>query len=98
MSVVLQYVFVSRGKQLLLVNAQVGDRVVVKSTRLFLEELPICVGEKDPALGQAGGIEWSREDGRVSLDHPKPVQQVCWHGKGDYFATVTAEGGSGCCK
>ena len=81
-----------RGKQLLLVNSEVGDHVVVKTTRLFLDELPVGLGQSDAVVG---GVDWGREGDRIILDHPKPVQQVCWHGKGDYFATVTAEGENG---
>ena len=71
-------------------NSEVGDHVVVKATRQFLDDLPLSVGQSDAVLG--GGVDWGKEDNRIVLGHPKPVQQVCWHGKGDYFATVTAEG------
>lgn len=74
---------------MLLVNSGLADHVITKHTRLFLEELPVGAGEGE---GGGVGVVWGREGDNVTLCHPKPVQQVCWHGKGDYFATVTAEG------
>lgn len=44
-------------------------------------------------------VQWSTSDGdeyekgfRLVITHFKPIKQVTWHGKGDYFATVMPEG------
>lgn len=40
---------------------------------------------------QAEGEYWSNGI-RIILNHFKTVNQVTWHGKGDYFATVMPDG------
>ncbi len=78
-------------------NSQVGDRLRVRTTQVFLDGLPVGVGQSVTTLQAEGvGVDWRREGDRIILNHSKPVQQVCWHGKGDYFATVTAEGEADC--
>ena len=79
-----------RGKQILLMNSEVGDSLVVKHTSSFLETLPISVGESS-----AEHVDWERKKGRVHITHNKEIHQFCWHCKGDYIAAVTADGKAG---
>lgn len=44
-------------------------------------------------------VQWNLPEGaefeagfRLVLNHFKPIKQVTWHGRGDYFATVMPEG------
>ncbi|KAK1876067.1 Ribosome biogenesis protein bop1 [Dissostichus eleginoides] len=44
---------------------------------------------------EAGPVTWTDTEGeelnqgiRLKIQHPKPVQQVAWHAKGDYLASV----------
>lgn len=78
-------VWINREKQVFLLNSEVGDHLIVRATRQYLDQLLLedCAGEVD--------VRWRRDEKRIILDHPKLVQQVCWHGRGDYFATVTAD-------
>ena len=78
--------WIYREKQIFLLNSEVGDHLIVRATREYLDQLLLesCAGEVD--------VHWKRDGETIILDHPKLVQQVCWHGRGDYFATVTADG------
>lgn len=62
--------------------------MVVKNTTAFLDQLPFSM---EPAVG---GVVWGSEQdaGRIHVTHGKPIQQVCWHSKGDYLAAVSADG------
>lgn len=86
---------------MLLVNSNVGDHLAVKHTNTLLGQLPLGVGEASNTGSHLGEAEWGRdkeregEGERVWIKCSKPVQQVCWHVRGDYLATVAADGKSG---
>ena len=64
-------------------NSEMGDGVIVKKTSNMLLSLPI-----QPQTSGVG-VVWERLGEEVCLIHEDPVQQICWHEKGDYFAVVT---------
>ena len=82
--------------RLLLINSGLGDKLVNKRTEELLGEEPDNSGYQAPArVSQA--VRW--KDGQegpagtlVIINHFKPIKQVTWHPKGDYFATVMPEG------
>lgn len=82
-----------RAEDVVLVNSEVGDQLCVRRTVSLLSELPLggSVGEAS-SRAALGGVEWRREGERVHIKHSKPVQQVCWHCRGDYLASVSADG------
>ena len=76
---------------MVLINTQLGDHVVVKQTRTFLQTLPVTSETHDKEEGEEEmGVVWERAGEDVCLVHREPVLQVCCHGKGDYLASVTA--------
>ena len=77
-----------------MVNSQVGDHVVVKHTTTLLSQLPLS---GDEGASTRSVVQWRREGDRVCIRHSKPVQQVCWHVRGDYLASVTADGKAVAC-
>ena len=95
----LRYLF-----QVLLINTGVGDKLINERTTDLLAEEPDNTGYVPPVrLAQA--VKWmsataAEADGGsacppgtlVVVNHFKPVRQVTWHGKGDYFASVLPEG------
>jgi len=84
--------------KIFLINTGLGDRLINKRTEELLGEEPDNSGYVPPArLSQA--VKWSSgKEGEcptgtlVVVDHFKPVKQVTWHAKGDYFACVLPEG------
>jgi len=85
------------GKEVLLINPQVGDKLMIKKTDDLLNEAPRKDHEDSDRIATAvGWKEVSKEDYkqgvRLIIDHFKEVKQVAWHGKGDYIATVVDEG------
>ena len=84
--------------QVLLINTGVGDKLVNERTSELLSEEPDNSGYVPPVrLAQA--VKWSTGGGDeyptgtlVVVNHFKPVKQISWHGKGDYFATMLPEG------
>uniref|UniRef100_UPI0037E89923 ribosome biogenesis protein bop1 n=1 Tax=Semicossyphus pulcher TaxID=241346 RepID=UPI0037E89923 len=74
----------------LILSPSLADRQVVSSSeRLLSSQL-----EVEPAE-VAGSVTWSDTEGeelnqgiRLKIQHPKAVQQVAWHAKGDYLASV----------
>ena len=81
-----------------LVNTGLGDKLVNQRTDELLGEAPDNSGYVAPArVTQAvrwvAGAEGGGPPGTlVTVDHFKPVKQVTWHAKGDYFASVLPEG------
>ncbi|CAD6198334.1 unnamed protein product, partial [Caenorhabditis auriculariae] len=73
-----------QGKQTALINTECGDRLLVSKTEKFLEEVPIGEAEE-------GNVNWRRAKNRIVLKMPNEVRQVTWHGRGDYFATVSSD-------
>ncbi|CAG0888891.1 unnamed protein product [Darwinula stevensoni] len=83
-----------------ILNPGVGDKLVVSDTDHLVgigtapDQGEYLVPERIQAV-----VKWEspsdeqRDVGyRVIIKHFKPVRQVSWHGKGDYFATVMPEG------
>lgn len=88
---------VATGQRVLLINPKVGDRVLVKKTDDILLDVPKTDAIESERIKAA--VQWSTADGdehdagvRIVITHFKPVKQVTWHGRGDYFATVMPEG------
>jgi len=80
-----------------LINTGLGDKLVNTRTDELLGEEPDNSGYVPPArVSQAvkwSGPEESSPPGTlVMVTHFKPVKQVTWHAKGDYFASVLPEG------
>lgn len=61
----------------------------MKHTATLLSELPVSAASVG---GASGTVTWGREGDRVHIKHCRPVKQVCWHVRGDYMATVAADG------
>nr|CAH7769005.1 unnamed protein product [Callosobruchus chinensis] len=93
----LSLILVASGKEVLLINPDVGDFMVSSKTDKVLIEAPksdVIVPERVRTT-----VQWSEADdseykkgARIKLKFFKEVTQVTWHGKGDYFATVMPEG------
>lgn len=82
-----------RAEYVFFVNSQMGDHLVVKHTSALLSDLPLSANVEDASTsGLVTGVQWGREGDRVYVKHSKPVKQVCWHARGDYVATLTADG------
>ena len=85
--------------KVLLINAGVGDKLVVQQTDELLSEPPDNEGYVPPERVKAA-VAWGlpeeaddAPDGAlVVLKFFKPVKQVTFHGKGDYFATTLQDG------
>lgn len=94
----LSLIAVASGQRLLLVNPKVGDKLWTKKTDDLLAETP----QNDETLDSErlkAAVQWSRAEGeefekgvRLIITHFKPIKQLTWHGRGDYFATVMPEG------
>ncbi|OWF53508.1 Ribosome biogenesis protein bop1 [Mizuhopecten yessoensis] len=81
-----------------LINPGLVDKLVVTKTDSMLES--IKPGD-DAGPSKKAPVEWEEIGGRdyeagyrFKLSHPKEVNQVTWHGKGDYFASVMPKGDS----
>ncbi|XP_078146685.1 ribosome biogenesis protein bop1 [Centroberyx gerrardi] len=77
--------------QVLILSPTLADRQVVSSSELLLS------GQQgaEPVQGAESPVSWSEAEGeelsqgiRLKIQHPKAVQQVVWHAKGDYLASV----------
>jgi len=83
--------------RVLLLNTQLGDKLVSARTEELLAEAPdnsgYTVSDRiSGAVRWAGPGEEDPPGTLVTLTHFKPVKQVSWHARGDYFATVLPEG------
>lgn len=88
---------IASGQQLILVNPKVGDKMLTKKTDEILVEAPKIDLLETERIKTA--VQWSTCDGdqydrgyRLIITHFKPIKQVTWHGRGDYFATVMPDG------
>lgn len=93
----LSIIAVAAGNRLLLINPKVGDKLIIKKTDDLLAEAPQIDTMESERIKTA--VQWSvaekeeQEKGvRLVITHFKPIQQVTWHGRGDYVATVMPEG------
>jgi len=80
-----------------LINTGLGDKLVNSRTDELLSEEPDNAGYVPPArVSQA--VKWAGQDEKnppgtlVTVTHFKPVKQVTWHAKGDYFASMMPDG------
>jgi ribosome biogenesis protein ERB1 len=91
---------ISVASKVYVINHGMDDRLVSMTTDTALSTA--TTSGSSNTSGSSSVVEWmteseenKREEGfRFCLSHPKPVKQVVWHSKGDYFATVMPEGGS----
>ena len=85
--------------KVLLINAGVGDKLVIQQTDELLSEAPDNAGYVPPERVKAA-VTWGLPEeadeapkgALVILKFFKPVKQITFHGKGDYFATTLQDG------
>merc|ERR1719367_1677990 len=85
--------------KVLLINAGVGDKLVIQQTDELLSEAPDNTGYVPPERVKAA-VTWGLPEEAdeapkgvlVILKFFKPVKQITFHGKGDYFATTLQDG------
>lgn len=88
---------IASGHRLILLNPKIGDKMLTKKTDEVLQEAPKSDQLENERIKTA--VQWSVSEGdeyengtRIVITHFKPIKQVNWHGRGDYFATVMPEG------
>lgn len=88
---------IASGQRMILVNPKVGDKMLTKKTDEILTEAPKVDQLENERIKAA--VQWSVAENddydagyRLVITHFKPIKQVTWHGRGDYFATVMPEG------
>lgn len=84
-------------KTLLILNPNLGDRLVVTNTDNLLESVEEHADEEE----KKSETEWMICKGkdvdkgfRIKITHPTKTSHVAWHGRGDYLAVVCPEGQS----
>ncbi|XP_028410062.1 ribosome biogenesis protein bop1-like [Dendronephthya gigantea] len=80
---------------ILIANTFLGDKLICQATEQVIfsfeppgeskEQLVLWTDVKINEQGHKDGI-------RLALKHKKAIQQVTWHGKGDYFSVVSPDG------
>ncbi|KAG1701354.1 Ribosome biogenesis protein bop1-B [Nymphon striatum] len=85
------------GKNILIINGGIGDKLVASNTDAVLSADPAENSNQD----KEEVVKWrdSSEDEydkntRVVIEHSHEIKSVTWHTKGDYFASVMPDGGS----
>ncbi|NWX94638.1 BOP1 protein, partial [Nothoprocta pentlandii] len=79
----------------LLLNPGLGDKLLYGATDQLLEAYVAPEEERvQPVQWVAAGAEQRGKGVRLVVQHSRPVKQVTWHGKGDYFASVVADNSS----
>ncbi|XP_073233221.1 ribosome biogenesis protein bop1-B-like [Porites lutea] len=80
-----------------IVNHFLGDKLLCATT----DELIESYASQGEAGSKESGVEWSvaseekyTNGYRLVIKHNKVISQITWHGKGDYFASVTPQGGN----
>ncbi|NXH58905.1 BOP1 protein, partial [Rhabdornis inornatus] len=87
-------VAVAVDEQVLLVNPGLGDRLLVAATDQLLDSWEAPEEERiQPVRWIPAGPEERGKGIRLLVQHDKPVTQVTWHGKGDYWASVVRNPG-----
>lgn len=96
-NVKISLIAIASGQRLILVNPKVGDRMLTERTDEILVEAPKSDLIENERIKTA--VQWATSEGdekdvgfRLVITHFKPIKQVTWHGRGDYFATVMPEG------
>ncbi|XP_069113730.1 ribosome biogenesis protein bop1-like [Argopecten irradians] len=86
------------GNSVYLINPGLVDKLVVTKTDSNLDSFKPA---DDTGSSKKAPIDWTEIEGkdyeagyRLKLSHSKEVNQVTWHGKGDYFASVMPKGDS----
>ncbi|KAF3833410.1 hypothetical protein F7725_024614 [Dissostichus mawsoni] len=81
---------VALDSMVLVLSPSLADKQIVSAS----ERLLAGPQGAEPAE-EAGPVTWTDTEGeelnqgiRLKIQHPKPVQQVAWHAKGDYLASV----------
>uniref|UniRef100_A0A8C3MJE4 Ribosome biogenesis protein BOP1 n=1 Tax=Geospiza parvula TaxID=87175 RepID=A0A8C3MJE4_GEOPR len=88
-------VAVAVDEQVLLVNPGLGDRLLVAATDQLLDSWEAPEEERIQPVRWVPASPEERAKGiRLLVQHSKPVMQVTWHGKGDYWASVVRNPGS----
>ncbi|XP_062987318.1 ribosome biogenesis protein BOP1 [Elgaria multicarinata webbii] len=79
-------------QSVLLVNPGLGDKLLYGATDQLLEGYVAPEEERPQPVvwEEAAGEDWA-QGVRLVVRHGKPLKQVTWHGKGDYFATVVSD-------
>ncbi|KAG2465111.1 BOP1 protein, partial [Polypterus senegalus] len=82
-------------QNVILLNPFLGDKMVSSATDLLISSYV------EPEEEKSQSVKWVSSEGeefnqgfRITIRHPKPVKQVTWHGKGDYFASVLLDNGN----
>ncbi|XP_070575629.1 ribosome biogenesis protein bop1-like [Ptychodera flava] len=77
-------------------NTCLGDKVLITATDNVINSYEAPEEESAKKLVNWQALEGDQLDAglRLTIQHPKPVKQVTWHGRGDYLATVQPLGGS----
>uniref|UniRef100_A0A8B9Q6F1 Ribosome biogenesis protein BOP1 n=2 Tax=Apteryx owenii TaxID=8824 RepID=A0A8B9Q6F1_APTOW len=79
-------------QSVLLVNPSLGDKLLYGATDQLLESYVAPEEERvQPVQWVAATTEEHGKGIRLVVQHSRPVKQVTWHGKGDYFASVLAD-------
>ncbi|CAB3411226.1 unnamed protein product [Caenorhabditis bovis] len=73
------------GKNVAILNTGCGDKLHVSQTESLISEVPVESQEDGAA------VHWRKAKDRIILKTPNEIRQVTWHGKGDYFATVSVD-------
>uniref|UniRef100_A0A915J0I3 Ribosome biogenesis protein BOP1 homolog n=1 Tax=Romanomermis culicivorax TaxID=13658 RepID=A0A915J0I3_ROMCU len=81
---------VAIGTNLYLVNAGVGDRLIVSDTEVVIKKLSSLIIDVE----EDKTTSWKLENNMIRVSHTKTISQVVWHPAGDYFATVCPEAGN----
>lgn len=88
---------IASGNRLILINPKVGDKMLTRKTDELLLEAPQSDLLENERIKTA--VQWASAEGdehekgyRLIITHFKPIQQVTWHGRGDYFSTVMPDG------
>ncbi|XP_062426721.1 ribosome biogenesis protein BOP1 isoform X2 [Rhea pennata] len=79
-------------QSVLLVNPSLGDKLLYGATDQLLESYVAPEEERvQPVQWVTATTEEHSKGIRLVVQHSRPVKQVTWHGKGDYFASVLAD-------
>ncbi|KAG9509609.1 Ribosome biogenesis protein bop1-B, partial [Fragariocoptes setiger] len=88
---------ITLGKHVIIVNPNVGDPEISSETDSMFTSFDETNNEKQEEIHwrsivkwlsiAQGSEEWS-SGYRLKLEHSHEIEQITWHGKGDYFAVV----------
>ena len=97
----LSLIAVACGNDVILVNCPVCDRLVQSKTDEYVSSARQTAAERDEELTSQMPATWHEpsvaertNQWRARVEHAHQVQQVTWHGAGDYFAATLKGSGS----